>query len=292
MEIKLEKINIRYTTTSYNDYKYYIKNIDKDWNFILDGVHLILPYNKNKTIIKKLIDNNKNGLVFKFCNFNNKNILTDYNNGKKLEKIKGYIKYICYIENEYNFLNSLHNYNKYDDDLNNDCGIIIMPYYEYNMYNYEWNSSNLHDFINCLKQIILSHYVAYYKYNIINIDLNVNNVLLNKLSRKKNIEYHYDDYNINYIVNNCNLEIKIVDFFNSITVNNTNNKVNYYQFYNSLLNIFKHYIDDKYKNFININKIYDYINNIMNTDDNPMNNLKELLQMTETILYINNYYYI
>lgn len=293
MDIKLEKKNIRYTTSSYNDYKYYIKNIEKDWKYILDDVHLILPYNKKETIIKNLINlNKKNGYVFKFCNYNNKNILIDYNNGIKLKKIKGYIKYICYIENEYNFLNSLYNSNKYDDDLNNDSAVIIMPYYTYNMYNYEWTSSNLQDFINCLKQIILSHYVAYYKYNIINIDLNVNNVLLNILNKKKSISYCYDENNINYNIKNCNIEIKIVDFMNSITVNDVNNKTNYLYFYDAILNIFKHYIDDKYKNIINIHKICDYLKDCINKDENPLNILNKLLHMIDEILYINNNFYI
>ena len=293
MEIKLNKKNIKYTTGGYIDYKYHIKNIENTWENILNEVHLFLPYNKKFSIVDKLnnLKNKKDGVVLKFSSYNNKNIIDDYNNGKKLEKLKGYIKYICYVENEYNFLNSLYINNKYDDELNNDTGIIIMPYYNYNMANYDWNSSNILDFINCLKQIVLSHYIAYYKLNIINVDLNVYNVLLNVLKLKKNIDYNYDDCNINYIIKKCKIEININDFQNSINIIDINNKENYIHLYYSLINIFTYYIEnenDKYKNFININDIHDYLNNIIynNSYENPMNILKYLLELIDKILYI------
>ena len=256
-----------------NNFKYRICDIDNIWENVLNSVNIFLPFNRKNIILKILnsLKSNNDGIVIKF-NKNYDNIIDDYNIGKKLEKIQGFIKYICYIETNHDILSLLYDnytncYKKYY--------IILMPYYYKNMGNYKWEESI--DLINCLKQAVLSFYKAYFEENILISDFNVHNILLDEKLRKKTIKYMVYD-NIYYIVDSF-IDIKIVDFDNSRVIFNKYSDINYIYFYNSLINL---YIN--YKNNHNVICVIEYIESIKYK--NPIIVLDNILKLTNKIIII------
>lgn len=249
-----------------SSFKYYIKYIDNEWSDIFNNIN-IFKHNNKYLIIKTLNSNKikKEGVILKF----HKDNLEDYEIGKKLEKLHGFIKYICYIKYDKDFLSLLYddiklNYNNYD--------IIIMPYYNYTIASYEWNNDN--DFINCLKQIVLSYHKAYFEENILIIDLHVHNILLDIKSNKKNVRY--DLFDMVFNITDNKIDIKICDYENSKIIYDINN--NYILFYNILIDIFNYFKDDYY----NIINIINYIN------ENKCKKIVPCIMLNDIINMINN----
>lgn len=269
-------------------YKYYINEIETDWKDILedDNIRNIKPYN-TYNVCKSLssIRYNKEGLVLKLGTWDNNIIFNDYNIGKELEKINGFIKYICYMECEDNILNLFLEHKLYSDFTNSDSSIIITPYYKYNINNYKWNYDNTYDLRNCIKQIILSYYSAYYNLKIVFNNSNINNILINILKRKKDIVYNILDNDIK--IKNCFIEIVINDFENCEKINNINNKYYYNVIYCNLISIIDQFNNSK---IINLDNVKNYLSNLLNNLPEPINTIKDLFDTIDNINILNEDY--
>lgn len=252
-----------------SSFKYHITEIDNKWSDILNNINF-LPYKKN--IILKILNSSttkKYGIILKLCKYD---LYDDYDFNTKLIDIHGFIKYVCYIKNNKDFLSLLYNNSNINYD---NYDIIIMPYYHYNISNYKWCC--IIDIINCLKQIILSSYKAYFEKNILLVDLNIYNILLDINNKKKTIVYNV--FNTDFYIEKNLIDIKIVDFDNCKYITDIHNKSNYIFFYNGIVDVLKYF--EKYYNILNI---INYINdNINDNSIDPYNILINIIKMLDNI---------
>jgi len=215
---KIKKLNSIHHKRGNNNDKYYIDcsiNYDKFIaTKILDNTEmrilfygLLQEHNINEKIVAKIMKRTKK----------NTNRI-EYNYGKLLENIEGFIRFICLLECKTN-IHKIHNKTEETEEIEeksiciNTGGIqkeiLISPYYEVgSMENFYWNETNIPIFKSCLKQIILSFYYAYKMHRFIHNDFHYGNVLLEETNENE-IRYEY------IIVETNGYKTVIMDFDNS-----------------------------------------------------------------------------
>ena len=144
---------------------------------------------------------------------------------------------------------------------------ISMPYYIYRSFRVVDWFKNLNGFKSCLKQVILSIYMAYVKFGF-NIIVTINNTIIKDTSNK------YINYDGMYIETN-GLEVVIMDF-----------EYSYFRTSKSIIKNIRHFFFNiDYYMYIEPNNIDD-INNILQINDNTLKNIDKLLILIDSIVEI------
>lgn len=211
----------------------------------------LLSYNDKRIILKTLYEENtklQNNKEYVIKLGINNTIEKEYNIGKYLSEIPGFIKYICIHKCQ----DKLERYNK---TLTKICPknvnstfynvyILVMPYIKTNsIINFNWKTEEKNELdenkINLFKsvilQIILSIYSAFEYKKFIHNDLHLDNVLMRK-TNKKIINYNIDGKDINIL--SYGFQICIMDFEMSFINVETTNKENQRFFYLDIEHMF------------------------------------------------------
>lgn len=146
-------------------------------------------YDKSRILLAKL-EHHKD-IVVKIGD--DDSIRREYEYGKKLYKIKGVVKFICYFECNDDFL-------KYPDkERNHLCNgegsrmkIIAMPYFELgSIGSYEWNLDNIHVLRTCIKHAIMTN-ISAFMHGFLHGDFHPGNILLKK-TKQSSIDYLFEE---------------------------------------------------------------------------------------------------
>jgi hypothetical protein len=189
---------------------------------------LLARLEKHKDIVVKLSDD--------------ESIKREYEYGKKLSKIKGFVKFICYFECNDNFLNYP------NGDRNHLCNgpgsqmkIIVMPHYEMgNIGSYGWTRENLNILRTCMKHAFLTYTDAFFN-GYLHGDFHPGNVLL-KNTKDSSLEYSFEGIDEAFEIETNGVRTWIMDFENTKNVRTDNpmDIMNFYfdaqKFFNTLTN--------------------------------------------------------
>lgn len=167
-------------------------------------------YDKSRILLAKL-EQHKD-IVVKIGD--DESIRREYEYAKKLYKLKGFVKFICYFECNDDFL-------KYPDkERNYLCNgegsrmkIIAMPYFELgSIGSYEWNPENIHVLRTCIKHAIMTN-VSAFMHGFLHGDFHPGNVLLKK-TKQSSIDYLFEEMGEVNIETNS-IRTWIMDFENT-----------------------------------------------------------------------------
>lgn len=196
-------------------------------------------------ITEKSITTKQRNIVVKIGK-SNKTIEKEFYIGKTLEKINGFINYMCLFTCYDNTFYNIETENnkplcsaKKDDE--NLKTILIMPFiFEGSIKKFNWYSDNIIKKTEILKslllQVISSIFVSYHSYGFLHNDLHLDNILVKKI-KKETLQYSYSDKTF---------EIKIYGYKSIIM-----------DFENSML-----HVDKKGGNIFYWNNIYNLISRI------------------------------
>lgn len=205
-----------------NTNKYYIScnsKITKEtpttegWINILKSLKMETEYDKSKVLLGLL--EKRSEIVVKIGD--NDNIKKEYEFGQELNKLTGFIKYLCYFELLLqSFIKCNDDYTKITNTLckgpGNKMKIIVMPYYKLgSIATFNW--LKVDEFNSVLKQSLLSLILAFNKLNIIHGDFHPGNIILVK-TNVKSIDYNIPNIG-EIIVPIHGLRIVIMDFENT-----------------------------------------------------------------------------
>ena len=187
-------------------------------------------------------------------------IRKEYEYAKKLYKLKGFVKFICYFECNDNFLeypNEKRNYLCHGEG--NQMKIIVMPYFELgSIGGYKWTTENITVLRSCITHALLS-YINAFTHGYLHGDFHPGNVLL-KTTKQRSIDYLFDRFDQNGEVLNIEtngLRTWIMDFENTREVDDENKK-----------DIMDFYLD--IQKFFIILQDYRFIKNINKPTLNPL----------------------
>lgn len=205
--------------------KYFI-NYDKklkDTNFVTQGWLQVLkrlkPTNfddKNRVLLGVL--EKRDEIVIKISNSNT--LKKEYEFGKLLKTLPGFMKYITYFECE-------DDYKKYPGSKDYLCesdgksmAVLVMPYVRNgSMYDFEWTKDNLELLKSCIRQTMLSMMIAFDKFQFIHNDTHTKNIMLCNTTIKT-LSY---DFSFGQIQIPCNkYKTVFMDFENSLRGDNIN----------------------------------------------------------------------
>jgi hypothetical protein len=197
------------------------------WLNIIQTLKLPLQdYDKSRILLAKLEEHRD--IVVKIGD--DENIVREYEMAKKLYKIKGFVKFICYLECNDNFLNYP---NEKRNFLCNGNGsqmkIIIMPYFEMGCIGfYSWTNDNIKTLRTSIKHAILS-YITAFTYGYLHGDFHPANVLLKK-TKQTSIDYLFDGIGEIKNIETNGIRTWIMDFENtrSITKENQRDVMDFY----------------------------------------------------------------
>jgi serine/threonine protein kinase len=146
-------------------------------------------YDKSRILLAKL-EHHKD-IVVKIGD--DESIRREYEYAKKLYKLKGFVKFICYFECNDDFL-------KYPDkERNYLCNgegsrmkIIAMPYFELgSIGSYVWNPENIHALRTSIKHAIMTN-ISAFMHGFLHGDFHPGNVLLKK-TKQSSIDYLFEE---------------------------------------------------------------------------------------------------
>jgi len=246
------------------------------WINIIKSLQLPLhDYDKSR-ILQATLDEHKD-IVVKLGD--DESIRREYEFSKKLYRLKGFVKFICYFECNDNFLNYPNEKRNY---LCNGEGkqmkIIVMPYFELGSIGfYKWTPENIQVLRSCIKHAVLS-YITAFTSGYLHGDFHPGNVLLKK-TKQRSIDYLFDGIGEVHNLETNGIRTWIMDFENTREIN----KANTTDIYNFYYDIQKFFIILQEHRFIkNINKltmihvmniVNKYMNNIIFPDMNFINNI-------------------
>lgn len=168
-----------------------------------------------------------------------------------------------------------------------------MPYYKDNIVSFNWNDIDLEQLNLCIKQIVFTYYSLYFNNRIFFNNINIYNILINKLKKPKtytyNINYcnNFDEY---YKLNYCEYEILFNDFENCTIMNDDVNFKNFYHiFITGLYNIFIQLANTN-NNLLNYYNTKKYIKHI-DTNNYEKKIINELIENINKDFYINKIKY-
>lgn len=143
-------------------------------------------------------------------------IQREFEFSRRLQSIKGFVKYICAFECNDNFRNISGAQSQICKGQGKSMQILLMPYFSLkSVASYNWTHENTDVLKSCLKHSVLTIISAFYKLNIIHGDFHAGNVLL-KSTKSANISYDILDTVITLKTNG--LRTWIIDFENTSTV--------------------------------------------------------------------------
>ena len=152
-------------------------------------------------------------------------IRKEYEIGNRIKVIPGFIRFICSMEcpddlNRYK--GRITRICTSETDSSENVNVLIMPFYEWGtVRKYPWESHPTR-FVSCLKQIVLSLYVAFIKYGFIHTDIHMDNVLLSG-TKKNTIKYELPSGHVIQVPTH-GIRIHIMDLensFMSVDINET-----------------------------------------------------------------------
>ena len=137
-------------------------------------------------------------------------ILHEYSIGKKLAKVKGFVKYVCYFECNDNF------YDYFTRDSGALCksagsgmSVLIMPHFkEGDLAHWSWTVDNVHILRGCLQMAVLSYVNAYESEHFVHGDFHPANVML-KATEQRTVTFG------DIVVDTNGYRTWIMDFENS-----------------------------------------------------------------------------
>jgi len=191
------------------------------WLNIIKTLKLPLQdYDKSRILLAKLEEHKD--IVVKIGD--NENIIREYEMAKKLYKLKGFVKFICFLECNDNFLNYP---NKNRNYLCNGNGsqmkIIIMPYYEMGCIGfYSWTNDNIKTLRTCIKHALLS-YINAFTNGYLHGDFHPGNILL-KTTKQTSIDYLFEGIGEVKNIETNGIRSWIMDFENTRHITKDNKK--------------------------------------------------------------------
>lgn len=188
------------------------KGTTKDWIQVLNTLQMTREFDKSR-ILRALLDK-KTEVVVKLGD--NTTISNEYEVGKKLKTIKGFIKFLCYFECSDKYLNHPNPTRGYlCQGSGKSMKVIVMPYYPLgSMKVYNWNLSNVDAFRSAIKQACLSIISAFVFGGIVHGDFHAHNVLLTPTTTK-HIEYRFPG-DLKIAVPTHGLKTVVMDFETSM----------------------------------------------------------------------------
>ncbi len=205
--------------------KYFISCRDvKDTKSWLKGTDT-LKLSDTQAIVKALITDGisrkNNKVVIKIGS--SETIRKEYNIGKTLQNIHGFLHFICLMQCNDN-IRRYHDVKENDeivicsydvsDILNN---VIVMPYISGGSFrNFAWMTKDEKCFQSCLKQLITSLYLAFIHHGFIHSDIHLDNVLIKKTNKQ---QIYYDN---GFHVDTHGFLIFVMDFENAFIPVETN----------------------------------------------------------------------
>jgi serine/threonine protein kinase len=225
--------------------KYYISNCQnritentttsEPWLKIIKSLRLPLhEYDKSRILLSNL---EKYGeVVIKIGD--SSNIFNEYTISLKLNKIKGFVKYICYFECNDNFIKyPSDNKNTLCDGPGSKMKVLIMPYFSLgSLANYCFNDTNIALLRTLLKHTLISYITALYRFKIIHGDFHPGNILL-KTTKQTAISYDIPEIGFTTTISTNGIRPWIMDFENSY-VGNINELQNLQNIYFDLKKLF------------------------------------------------------
>jgi hypothetical protein len=170
-----------------------------------DKSRVLLTYmNKNEKLIAKIGDNLSN-------------LKQEYEIGQRLEKLRGYIRFLCFFTCTDDFMRHPNSSNKKlcDSTKNKTMDVIIMPYYELgSLGDFSWSNENIVELQLCIKQLLLYSIVNFERYGLIHGDLHAKNILLKKTDNNYPLKYKVG--NKTFTIRRSMYDIVIMDFENSM----------------------------------------------------------------------------
>jgi len=194
-----DKINNQNPTT--NGWINVIKTLKMPLQDFDKSIILLAKLEKHKDIVVKLGDDDS--------------IRKEYEYSKKLYKLKGFVKFICYFECNDNFLDYP---NEKRTDLCNGEGsqmkIIVMPHFEMGCIGfYSWTNENVNVLRSCIKHALLT-YISAFVTGYLHGDFHPGNVLLKK-TKQNSIDYLFDGIGEVSNVETNGVRTWIMDFENT-----------------------------------------------------------------------------
>ena len=218
-------LKIKFIIFIMNYLKNIIENNTKINYFILTNISKEILYNLTKNsdlrflkytcnnLYKLLLKSFISGFIIKLHNWDNNNLINEYNLSQKLKNIINFNNYLCYFEYELNFINYI--LDKSDDDLYNDSSIVFM--HNYHNHNISYISENYIN--NIYIQFVLALYSAFYNYNVYFNSINIDLIYIVKNYRKRKYKYFINNKNI--ILNDCKYKLIISDISDFNILDNT-----------------------------------------------------------------------
>ena len=193
----------------------------KDWITILKTLKLpIETFDKSRVLLATLEQHEQ--IVVKLGD--DESIKREYEFGKRLYKIKGFVKFICYFECNDNYLDYP---NPKKTHLCHGPGsqmkVIVMPHFELgNIGSYTWAQENIHILRTCMKHAFLSYTNAFF-HGYLHGDFHPGNVLLKKTKQAK-IEYVFREKENEEVldIETNGMRTWIMDFENTKIANRDN----------------------------------------------------------------------
>lgn len=191
------------------------------WLHIIKTLKLPLQdYDKSRILLAKLEEHKD--IVVKIGD--DDTIVREYEMAKKLYKLKGFVKFICYLECNDNFLNFPNEKRNYLCNGNgSQMKIIIMPYFEMGCIGfYSWTKENVKTLRTCTKHAFLS-YITAFTNGYLHGDFHPGNVLLKK-TKQTTIDYLFEGIGEITNIETNGIRTWIMDFENTRHITKDNKK--------------------------------------------------------------------
>lgn len=227
-------------------------------------------FKHRKHILQHLHECKDTGITIKLSSWDYLYLKNAYITGNKI-KHPNFVRPICYFEYEEDIVKYLTPYDV-SNKKHQENAVILTPYYKPFLLHHEV------DLQQCIKQIILSMYMAFYEYDILFFHVSIDDVYIQHNHKQQKIKYKINDkqYTIpsNYVV-------KMDEFVNMCQVNTKTYRDNFH-FYGSILYILEQ-INEKY----NVEYIISFIKDFHIDSERIICPLKVLDIILSTIV-INN----
>ena len=208
-------------------------------------------------------------------------IKKEYDIGKRLSNIQGFIRYICvtrchddiekYVKQRSN--TTICTNNTRDPTVN----ILVMPFVKQgSMRTYQWDETNIDEFKSCIKQLICSLAQAFEENGFLHTDIHLGNVLIRTCNRNY---IHYG----NVAIQTHKKQICIMDFEHSfINVHHKETKM----FFKDIKRIFEDITYALKMDFVGFQQLDEYVlKRIYSNIEPPLGDVYKLLTLIDGLVY-------
>jgi hypothetical protein len=254
------------------------------WINIVKTLQLPLKVYDKSRILQAKLEYHKD-IVVKIGD--DESIRKEYEYSKKLYKIKGFVKFICYFECNDNFLEYPSEKRNYlCNGEGNQMKIIVMPYFELGSIGfYSWTPDNMHILRSCIKHALLT-YISAFTYGYLHGDFHPGNVLMKK-TKQRSIDYLFDGVGEVKNIETNGIRTWIMDFELTREIDKSNIMDNIY-FYYDIQKFFTLLQEHRFIKNINkltllhvMNVIHQFINNPIFPNMNFINNMIKAIDKIE-----------